>query len=993
MNRLTKLTLSRPLVISVVGVLSVIYFVTAVSVQYVAAVSASNWAAGRIIDDPLFTSPGDMSVSDIQNFLNGLVPNCDSTGQGILEPGYYAPDYNKDGRVTHAEYAQYRGYGTNYTFTCLRDYYEVPKTAPSTTMPASNYGGAPIPPNAISAAQIISNAAYKYNISPRTLLVKLATESPGPLTTDSWPFPRQFTYAMGAHCPDSGPGGTANCDANYAGFSIQVDEAASLLRWYLNSMNQSWWPYKRPYQNNSILWNVTESGCGGSTVYIETMATAALYTYTPYQPNQAALNNMYGTGDACSAYGNRNFWRVWNDWFGPTVDSRLFYRVIQGNASGEVYLQTASGKYYVPSYSLLAEWGMYPSDVVAIPQTVANSIPTRGTLSTSLTDGSGNLYVVEGGSTHKVLSPTFTSLWNVDTSSIVESLGLVKSLVQKEPLNRFVTQRGGDGSVWLVNTTQRHPVSGGMLYSWGYYPGAVTTVSPYLFSRFTDGSPVTQYANLSSDPTAVWAIDASQKRAFKDTATKNAYLGQAAPTTVSSAVLDALTTGETLTRFSVEGSSGHWFMVDTGNKYYIPRGELATLWGKPTGSPSVLSANFLAHIPSNGNLGVIASSSTTGQYWYVAKEKHYIKDSGILQAISGSTAAPTAYSEELLSQLTRGADVSYSVTGMYSPYNYSYVLDKGTRRYPASAAAQQAWIYQPMALPSEAMMLLPEGSFINSMVTDGSSYIYVEDGNRYTIDSKYLLNWDKNAQNTPLVSTETLTRLNNAGSLSDVIVTPSNSIYVVSQGRKQPINTHKDAYSPALPAITPSTNPSPTAIGIPNATTEASYLATTTEAPGSSYWLITNGAKLSLTFEQAVAFGYLSRNITLTQLSNETLSKITTSNQSYSSLVQKTGSGLKFLNFGAALGFPDSPTLIAYTPTSSGSLVVSASIFDNLPLSANASRLVYDDAGRYWWIENGTRRYITSWQIYAQRGYPANIPARYLYGITMNQLPTGSPIQ
>lgn len=38
------------------------------------------------------------------------------------------------------------------------------------------------------------------------------------------------------------------------------------------------------------------SGCGASNVYIESRATAALYTYTPYQPNAAALSNMYGTG-------------------------------------------------------------------------------------------------------------------------------------------------------------------------------------------------------------------------------------------------------------------------------------------------------------------------------------------------------------------------------------------------------------------------------------------------------------------------------------------------------------------------------------------------------------------------------------------------------------------------------------------------------------------------------------------------------------------------
>ena len=281
------------------------------------AVSGTEWRAGRIIDDSVFTNGSNMSVGEIQSFLNVRVPTCDTYGQQTSDMG--GIDYNNDGRITRREYAQYRGYGSSYIFTCLKEYYEVPKTSPGQGEPASNYGGAPIPAGAQSAAQIISNAAIKYNISPKALLVKLATESPGPLTSDDWPFKKQYLYAMGAHCPDSGPGGAANCDPNWAGFSLQMDEAASLLRWYIDSMTQSWWQYKKPYQVNSILWNVAETGCGAADVYIESKATAALYTYTPYQPNQAALNNMYGTGDGCSAYGNRNFWRVWYDWFGSTI--------------------------------------------------------------------------------------------------------------------------------------------------------------------------------------------------------------------------------------------------------------------------------------------------------------------------------------------------------------------------------------------------------------------------------------------------------------------------------------------------------------------------------------------------------------------------------------------------------------------------------------------------------------------------------------------------
>ena len=273
------------------------------------AVTANDWRAGNIVDDFVFTNSNDMTVADIQTFLNNINPNCDTYGTGrATERGR--------GDITRAQYAASRGW-TGPPYVCLKDYYEVPKYTPGDYIPANNFSGS-IPSGAVSAAQIIYDAAKRNNLSPKVILVKIATESAGPLTTDNWPLQSQYTYAMGSHCPDSGPGGSASCDRNYAGFSMQVESGAQLMRWYIDNMEKPWWTYKKPFATNSILWNVVQKGCGAGNVYISSKATAALYTYTPYQPNQAALNNMYGLGDGCSSYGNRNFWRVWSDWFGST---------------------------------------------------------------------------------------------------------------------------------------------------------------------------------------------------------------------------------------------------------------------------------------------------------------------------------------------------------------------------------------------------------------------------------------------------------------------------------------------------------------------------------------------------------------------------------------------------------------------------------------------------------------------------------------------------
>ena len=87
-------------------------------------------------------------------------------------------------------------------------------------------------------------------------------------------------------------------------------------------------------------------------VFLANRATAGLYNYTPYQPNTAAMANLYGTGDACSAYGNRNFWRMFSDWFGnPQAGGGHLMRTPENGAG---YLVSGSSKYMVPDWGMLS---------------------------------------------------------------------------------------------------------------------------------------------------------------------------------------------------------------------------------------------------------------------------------------------------------------------------------------------------------------------------------------------------------------------------------------------------------------------------------------------------------------------------------------------------------------------------------------------------------------------------------------------------------------
>lgn len=249
------------------------------------AASGSDFQPGNIISDGVFYNGSAMSAGEIQAFLNSKVPRCT-----LGDPG----------RPAGGIYTFPNGSQTLLASNCLKDYYEL----------IPNISGdsfcAPISGGYFSAAELIQRIGTACNVSQKVLLVLLEKEQS--LISDSFPAQSQMDRATGFNCPDTAP-----CSSASAGFFKQVYSAARQFQVYGTGVF-TWYPVGT---TTAVRFHPNVA-CGSATVFIQNRATAALYYYTPYQPNVAAINNLYGTGDGCSSYGNRNFWRMFTDWFGAT---------------------------------------------------------------------------------------------------------------------------------------------------------------------------------------------------------------------------------------------------------------------------------------------------------------------------------------------------------------------------------------------------------------------------------------------------------------------------------------------------------------------------------------------------------------------------------------------------------------------------------------------------------------------------------------------------
>lgn len=263
-NKLSTINISKATTL-LIAIASVMFINVAFDPSIASAVDMRRFDPGNIMSDAVMSNSNTMSVRDIQFFLESK--NACNNRNIHLAAQY-----------PHLSYSIKNG-----KFVCMAE---------------ENFNGQ-------SAAQIIWEAARDYRINPQFLIVLLEKEQG--LVSDTWPNHVQYRTATGFGCPDNAP-----CDTQYYGLRNQIRLAANLFREVLNG---GWSNY--PIGNNYVQYHPNTS-CGGTVINIKNRATSALYRYTPYQPNQAALNAGLGTGDKCSAYGNRNTWILFTAWFGST---------------------------------------------------------------------------------------------------------------------------------------------------------------------------------------------------------------------------------------------------------------------------------------------------------------------------------------------------------------------------------------------------------------------------------------------------------------------------------------------------------------------------------------------------------------------------------------------------------------------------------------------------------------------------------------------------
>jgi hypothetical protein len=636
------------------------------------AASASDFDAGYIVSDDNFYDGSAMTASDVQSFLLSRNSRCNSS------------------------YACLWGYG---------------QSTPS--MPANAYCQAMSGSPGELGSSIIARVGSACGISQRALLVLLEKEQS--LVTSSTSTRSSFDGATGFGCPDSAP-----CNPSYGGFFYQVYYAARQFQVYRAQ------PRSFNFQPNA--WNTVlfhpDRGCGSSSIFIRNAATAGLYDYTPYQPNAAALANLYGTGDSCSAYGNRNFWRLWTDWFGsPTQDP---YNLIRLAGTSTVYLASGGKRYRFSSPEMLAQYSILGA-IHDLATAQFNSYALSFDVQRAFRTSDGTAYFVDQNRRYR-----FTDCAQaLDFGQFCDQLPtLSSSQVRQIPdggwLNRLV--RLTDGSVWLMQGgARRETPDPSVLAPYGI-PPATTSLSNFSIGPAQIGAPVVG-AGLFTDGQGHYAA-ATYGGTF--------VVAAAAATGALAGKARALQPFS-FQRLPVAGtlplrlaSSGRFFIAVDGGWLEV---DGATYGG--TSAFTSLQANAWTGIPIVGS----------------AFGPHFIRERSSSQVylVSGGSRQPVA--------------------------------DQGAQNWITSTYGvnPRVWVSADGALVT---VDLPTGSFVNAAGT--STNYLIDQGSRYRFrDCAQLESFGQMCGKVATMSAAQLDKIPLGGNLTDLIRLPDGSTWLMQAGQRR----------------------------------------------------------------------------------------------------------------------------------------------------------------------------------------------------------------
>jgi hypothetical protein len=350
------------------------------------------------------------------------------------------------------------------------------------------------------SAQLVYDAAQRYRVNPKYLLVLIQKESSA--VESSSPTPKQLDWATGyALCDD--------CLRNsplaikYRGLAKQIDAGAGWIDWYFtNAMVKRF----------AVAPNVTAS-LDKFQVTPGNLATAALYNYTPH------------------VSGNRLVWSIWNRWFGDGMlgvdfpDGTLVRNTKDGAVAliqGGKFRPLANKSVLDTRFAGRPLVDLNEYDFSALQRAGAGPAVRFADLSlVRVTDGT--VYLLVGDKKRRIVSPEAFRAIGFNPEEVEDAvLADIADYADGEPIEAAESAPAGrlvqdprTGGVYSVDAGMKHPILDRVVLAVNFPGRPIERGTVAELNALPTGAPVPLADGIlvkSKDDPTVYAITDGEKR-------------------------------------------------------------------------------------------------------------------------------------------------------------------------------------------------------------------------------------------------------------------------------------------------------------------------------------------------------------------------------------------------------------------------------------------------------------------------------------------------
>ncbi|HRF28120.1 MAG TPA: hypothetical protein PL051_00555 [Candidatus Saccharibacteria bacterium] len=736
--------------------------------------STAGFQAGDIMNDTVMAKSKSMTVTQIQHFLDSKVPTCDTNGNQNSEMNNSGvPDYNGNGSIQRWEWGK-KKYGQT-KFVCLKNYSK----------------------NGKSAAQIIYDAGQTYSINPQSLIVLLQKEQG--LVTDTWPLNIQYRTATGYGCPDTAP-----CDSQYYGLTNQLKWAAKMFRSIMDQDPDWYSPYVKG-TNARVYWHPDTGRCGYASLNIRNWTTASLYSYTPYRPNQAALDAGYGTGNSCSSYGNRNFYSYFTDWFGSTRTV-----LVKVGSSPAIYLVWGSNYYPVPSNTILSAYGLTDKTVATVSQSQLDTYTLGPALSRVVRFGSDpTVFLVDGGDIHPVTSWGLLANYDYNSSDKIDfSDTTVKDLFSVAPTLKTLARKS-DGSIYVADASKKRLFPDSATFSTlaaslsDDGTKSYSNLSKTLVDSLSDGSPVLLDGKIvkSKSTSTVYLYENNSLLPYS-ASEWSAWGKKLDYDFFSASSLSQITpAGDTPGYFATNGSTNY---VVSGGKKYSMGPTTMTAWGMVNGDFDTRTNASLSRLSSAGSIGSLISNSSGGVYKVLSGAAIPYVTSGDFTGSGNSWSSVVKVPNEVISSLDSSSSIVFKPGSLIrQPNGAVSLIDSGFVRHSIpSMEIFNAYGFKWSSVRNygqNSLDVYTDEPLKSLALVSGSTHYLADSGRLFMVSPTAYGSSQFNfspSNEVALQSSKTISGLDKSKTLEQFITSSSSPIiYKVINGQKRPLASMASFYA------------------------------------------------------------------------------------------------------------------------------------------------------------------------------------------------------